>query len=400
MSQPESVAAVARDPQEILAAVAALGPMIEEEASATNAGQRMTDRVKDALAEAGAFSIAWPAQGWNGPEMRLEDQVRLIESIAYHDASTAWCVQILADSGYFAPKMDERAAREIYTSIDLATAGSTRPAGRAVKVDGGYRLSGRWSFGSGIHNADVVYCGFHVYDEPDGEPELAANGQPLMQLFFVPRDAVTLYDTWYTTGLAGTGSVDYSVDDVFVPDGWTINVAVDYVADDAPPLSRYPGTIVVNQAGVPLGIARRAIDEFRRVVEKPNRTNPRQSMKVDDPYVPIAYAEAVALYDAARAYTLRVTAEISDVLFSGGELSPRLEGGLMQAGYMAGTLSRQAVEVLLECLGARSVLAAMPFDRLYRDMSTAIRHGSHRRKALEMAGVAMLELEWPVHLAE
>jgi len=383
---------------EILERVAALGPLIEEDADEVSRSQRLTPRLKDALASAGAFRIAFP-QSWEGPEMRLDDQVRLIESLAYHDASTAWNVMVLADSGFFAPQLAPEAAAEIYPTIDLATAGSTRPAGRAVRVEGGYRLTGHWSFGSGIRNADVVYGGFYRYSGEASGPEVDAFGKPILHVCFVPLDAVVQHDAWYTTGLSGSGSTEYSIKDLFVPESWMYEHSVGEGSLELPPLARHAGAIVVNQAGVLLGIASRTVDEFRKIVEKPSRTS-LGSMKTSDPSVAPAYAHATALRDAARAYALTKTGELSDLLFADKALTKDQEGAIMQVSYVVGQLCREAVEILLETLGSRSVLATLPFDRLYRDLSTAIRHGNFRQKSLELAGAWMLDLPVPAHLAE
>jgi len=390
-----------RDAAEVYERVRALGDLIEEEADQVAEIQHLTPRLKAALTEAGVFRMAFPAAGWGGPEARLDEQVRILESLAYHDASVAWNVKILCDGGFFVSKLPERAAREIYRSVDAPTAGSTRPAGRAVKVDGGYRLTGHWSFGSGIRDADVVYGGFYRYASAESEePEADPRGRPQLFSCFLPKRAVTTYDAWYTTGLAGSGSTEYSVADIIVPEDWMYTLFVDDGALDQPPLSRHAVVLVFTEAAIPLGIGQRAIDEFRQLIERPSRTHAGAPMKTQDPYVPAAYAEAVALVDAARAYVEKVGKELSDILFGGGVLSPGQHGAIMQATYLSGVLCRQALEVLLETLGARSVLASLPFDRLYRDLSTIMRHTNHRRKALETSGVLMLGLDWPAHLAE
>src|SRR5205823_3121790 len=96
---------------------------------------------------------------------------------------------------------------------------STRPAGKAVAVEGGFRLTGKWSFGSGIRDADSLYAGFYNHLE-DGTLEPGPDGKPRLYQFFLPMDKVQLHDTWYTTGLSGSGSTEYSVEDVFVPSSY------------------------------------------------------------------------------------------------------------------------------------------------------------------------------------
>ena len=137
----------------ILAAAAALGPAIETAADRIEAERRLPDELVEQLRSAGVFRIAFPA-AWGGPEMGIVDQCRLIEGLAYHDAATAWVVMICSDSGHYAARLDEVVARELYPSLDLLTAGFLMPAGQATRVDGGYRVSGRWSFGSGSLHAD------------------------------------------------------------------------------------------------------------------------------------------------------------------------------------------------------------------------------------------------------
>ena len=101
--------------------------------------------------------------------------------------------------------------------MDLLTAGQIYPVGQAVRVDGGYRVSGRWQFGSGSLHADRIVGGCLVL--VDGAPVMGERGLPEMLVAWLPRDDVTIHDTWHTTGLAGSGSNDYSVTDAFVPDG-------------------------------------------------------------------------------------------------------------------------------------------------------------------------------------
>ncbi len=387
-----------RDPAEILRRVDALLPLVEEDAKEIEKIQHLTPRIREAFMHAGVFSLGFPVEGWGGPQMPMDDQIRLVEKVAYHSPSAAWNIQILVDGGFWAPRMNEQAAREIFKSLDSPVAGSTRPAGKAVRVESGYKLSGRFSFGSGIRDAEAIYGGFYVYND-DGTI-VEDHGRPKLFQFFLPKDQVTLHDTWYTTGLAGSGSVDYSVEDVFVPAHWEIEPFADEGLPERPPLTRYPALILMNVVGVPLGIAKRAIDEYRKIIEKPARGNAFASMKTKDPYVPAAFAEATALYQAARVYALSSSNELCTELFAGRPLSPEQQAKITQVCVLTGTLCRQALEILMESLGSRSVLASTPFDSLYRDMSTAARHQVFRDKTWEMAGLAALELPWPEHLTE
>lgn len=201
---------------EILQRLSKLGPLIEAEADEIDKRRQLTPRMLEALREAGAFRIAWPAD-WGGPEMRLDDQIRAVASLSYYDASVAWNVQILSDTGFYAGHFPREVAELLCNSMDNATAGGFYPPARADRVEGGWHVAkGRWPFGSGIHSADCIVCGINLYE--NGEPVKDATGQTEFRVAYLPTDKVRLLDTWYTVGLRGSGSTDYEVEDVTIPD--------------------------------------------------------------------------------------------------------------------------------------------------------------------------------------
>ena len=120
--------------------------------------RRLPDALVEAMRRAGIFRIAFP-RDWGGPEMDMLRQCELMETLAYHDASAAWVAMICSDSGHYAMRVAEPAAREIYPDIDLLTSGWLAPVGQARQVDGGYRVTGRWQFGSGCLHADRMIGG-------------------------------------------------------------------------------------------------------------------------------------------------------------------------------------------------------------------------------------------------
>jgi hypothetical protein len=138
-----------------------------------------------------------------------------MEILGYHDASAAWIAMICSDSGHYAARIEEAEARALYPDIDLLTSGMIAPAGQAHIVDGGLRVSGRWTFGSGCLHADRLVGGCILFE--DGKPQMGPGGHPEFRVVWLPMDKVQIHDTWHTTGLAGSGSNDYSVRDVVVP---------------------------------------------------------------------------------------------------------------------------------------------------------------------------------------
>jgi len=369
--------------EQIKERVHALGPLLAEEADAVNAAGQLTDRVRDALTATGLWRINFPA-AWGGPQMRIDDQIELVEFIARHDASIAWNVMILVDGGTYASRTGDAAvAKEIYPSMDLPTSATTFPVGRAEQVDGGYKLSGRWSFGSGVRNAARAVCGFHRYDS-DGEVELGPDGGPQLYEAWVPVEHLEIHDTWQTTGLAGTGSSDFSlVGEVTIPATHMVK-ALTAPDTSLPPLARYPTLIAANQLGVPLGMARHALDAFHAFVEKSRNTSTKAAKT--EPTVLAAIGEAEAYYRAARAYALTTFGEVSDRIFADEDLAPAELGNMTATLTLVARLCRESLEIVMEAAGSRGVLADNAFDRIYRDMATGARHLLFRKKTFEIAG--------------
>jgi alkylation response protein AidB-like acyl-CoA dehydrogenase len=145
----------ALDGAAILANADRIGPLLREHAAEVEAARRLTEPVVDALRSTGVFRMAMPAT-WGGPELDICRQIEIIETLSRADASAGWCAQIGADSGYYSAYIDDAAARSLYPDLDAVTAGWLTPAGTLEVCDGGYRLSGRWSFGSGVTHVDVI----------------------------------------------------------------------------------------------------------------------------------------------------------------------------------------------------------------------------------------------------
>src|SRR5262249_16211248 len=137
---------------DILGNARGLNGYLREKSDEIEEARRLPDEVAERLRDAGMFRLMMPKE-WGGPEMRPAAEVEGIEELAKGNASAAWCVMIGCDSGFFAGFLEDEAAREIYPRLDMATAGSATPTGRAERVAGGYRVTGQWAFGSGVTHA-------------------------------------------------------------------------------------------------------------------------------------------------------------------------------------------------------------------------------------------------------
>ena len=179
------------------------------------------------------------------------------ERIARGDASAGWCVSIAATSSLLSAYLPDRGAREIFGDPSTIAAGVWAPRGRAVVADGGLRVSGRWSFCSGISHSEWLFAGCVLDDRQAG-----AEG-PILRVAALPTAELEILDTWHTSGLRGTGSHDALADDLLVPDHRVLSLLDAGPRIDAP-LYRFPifGFFALSIAAAALGNARGAIDDL------------------------------------------------------------------------------------------------------------------------------------------
>lgn len=363
---------------DILEGVRKLAPLVASEADEVDRIGHLTPTLQKALREAGAFRIAWPAE-WGGPAMRLEDQIRLVEMLGYEDASVAWNVQILSDTGFYGAQFPREVAEGLYASMDDATAGGFYPPQRAEKVPGGWHITrAQWPFGSGIHSAQNIIDGVHLYE--DGKPILDATGQPEFRVAYLPADKVRLLDTWQVIGLRGSGSTDYMIEDVTIPDSHVFKY-FDGAAPHLPPLSRYGKFIAISLQGVILGLGRRILDDVRKELQRRGPT---------DRLTRSAYAEAEMNYRAARAYAISAATFFSDKLFAGEMLTPEELADATLSSVNTGHQVRTACLMALELMGAQIIYQRSPFERRRRDLEAVMVHIGHQRKQLQNPGAQLL----------
>jgi alkylation response protein AidB-like acyl-CoA dehydrogenase len=377
------------DGAEILARARALAPEIRAAADGVEAERRIPEALLARLIEAGVFRIAMP-RAWGGPEMDPLAQIELVEELARADASVAWVVMITSDSGFYSAWLDETVARAMYPSLDARTAGQLFPAGQAHVVQGGLRVSGHWAFGSGSLHADWLVGGCLLFE--DGKPRIGPRGLPEWRVVYLPPAEVEILDTWRTTGLAGSGSHDYRAQDVFVPAERTFDVLSP--PRRSGPLYGYHGLFFSNLPGVPLGLARAAVDEVTRLARE-KRVPPLMALLRDEYRVQEAVAEAEGILQSARAFVFDVMGEAWRTLSAGDPLSgaQRARVGLMMVHSVRA--SRQVVQLMYDTAGSAAIYRRNPLDRQLRDMLTVSAHVVGQRKAYAMVGQVMLGLEPP-----
>jgi len=372
---------------DILAAARAIAPLIRAEAEAIEAAGRLTDKVVAALKEAGVFRMTMP-RSMGGPEVDPITQLAVVEEIARADGSTGWVVMIGSDGGFYAAHLERSVAERIYADRDAITASVLVPRGRALRVPGGYRVTGQWPFGSSSLHADWFVGGAIVVDESG--PVAGPNGHPTVRMAYFSRADVEILDTWRTTGLAGSGSHDWRVADVFVPD--ELSFSLFEPAQEPAPLYAFPWFIVANAPGASLGIARASIDVFSEVAAS-KLIMPGGHKLRDELLVQRAVAQSEATLGSARSYLVDVTGQLWTTVCAGDVPTLAQRAAFRLAGIHAFRASKAAVAGMYEAAGGTALYRKSPLDRLWRDISTISQHAFANEKGYAEVGRAMLGLD-------
>ena len=378
---------------DFLDAVRELAPQIRAAASEIEAGRRLPLHLVRQMERAGFFGMAMPKE-WGGPALDFPSQVRVIEALSAIDASVGWCVMIGVDGGFMTAFIDQKLARSMYPDINVATAITFAPPGKAVKKGDGFVVNGRWPFGSGCQHAPWLIGHFAIFD--GDTPRIGPGGFPETRFGFLPVKECEILDTWNTMGLRGSGSHDWTVKDGFIPEERTFNLAAPTHYRKGP-LHTLPNLLLYKVVGVPLGIARGAIDDFIAMASTKPLTfkSPvaKQSMLRDEAFAQNAVAQAEALVSSARGFVYEAFEDIWHTLASGEMPSLRQRARGRLAASHGSAACAQAVELLCRANGGSTVYSGNPFERRLRDILTANQHTVVSLRTWEATGRVLMGLE-------
>jgi alkylation response protein AidB-like acyl-CoA dehydrogenase len=372
--------------EEILAGVRALEPDIRRAADAIENERHLPDSLAHDLMRAGAFRMGVP-RVYGGPELDPMGQVRVVEELSRVEGSVGWLSMISSAGSFIAAFLQPSVAERIFTSAESVLAGNLRPPQRADVVDGGYRVSGHFRFGSGCHHASVMACGCVVYRE--GQPEMTRRGEPNIRVMLVPKSKVTIVDVWQTTGMRGTGSNDYIVDNVFVPSEESPSMAEPPFCTG--PLYRFPQLFLVSHAGVPLGLARSALD-FVEDLSKRKEISPGRGLMREDTNAQETIAWAEAHLGAARCFVYGVLEDLWRSLSAGARPTPQQHANYRLMITYSHQAAKQVISTLYDLASTSSIFRSNRLDRDMRDILTACQHRVVHSKMYRPAGRLLLGL--------
>jgi indole-3-acetate monooxygenase len=369
-----------------------LGPELDAAAEEIERRRELPEAIVEALVERGLFRLLLP-RTLGGAELRPAAYVSVIEEVAKHDASVAWCLGQACGCTMTSAYLDPAAAREIFGGKRGIVAWGPPGLAEARAVPGGYRLTGTWSFASGSHHA--TWLGAHVAIlDPNGAPQLRPDGGPVMRTLLFPKASASFTDIWHVIGLRGTGSDSYTVTDLFVPEKYTV------LRENAAE-SHQPGLLYAFSssniyasgfAGVALGIARSALDAFVELARDKTPRGAKRTLR-DNNVVQAQVSQSEARLCGARAFLLGSLDEIWRDVSGSGRLTTDHNTTIRLASTWAIHQAREVVDMAYHAAGATAIFEDNPFERRFRDIHTVIQQYQGRQAHFETVGQALLGLE-------
>jgi alkylation response protein AidB-like acyl-CoA dehydrogenase len=374
-----------------LARARALRPLIEAAAPRTEAGRQLAPDVVTALHDAGMFRLLIP-RDIGGAELRLSAFSPALMEIAAGDGSVGWCVGQGSGCSLTSAYLSPEAAWDVFGDRASVLAWGAGVGGIARRAQGGWRVTGRWSYASGSRHATWM-GGLCALAEADGTPIPGPSGAPATLTLVWPKSDTAMIDDWYTMGLRGTGSDSYEVSDLFVPAerGFNRNLpparpAVLYRL----PLSHvYP----VAFASVALGIAGGMLDAFVALVQG---KTPRggQAMR-DSGAIHSILGQLAARHGSARAALLGQLREMEAGFDAGGTLTDANEVMLRMATTFTIHEALAVADTVFHEAGATAIHVSNPFERRLRDVHAVSQQVQARRANYEGVGRRLLGLPGP-----
>ena len=361
------------DPETVLDAARAMIPELRERAGATEANRKLLPETHEAFLKAGFYRVMQP-RDFGGLELPFGIQTEMSMELARACPSSAWVAGLLACHGWLLGMMPGEAQEEVWGS-DPETCVATSFAGSEISAEptnGGYRLSGRWPFSSGVD-----YCGWAIL-----VARLASKDAPDEELHYlvVPLADCRVLDTWNATGLAGSGSNDIVVEDAFVPDRRIAPFSA-LCAGEGPGCAVNPGYLYrlpqmavfsFNLVGVAVGAARGAVEHLTASMQPTSRATGAPIASQQS--VQLRVAESMAEIDAAHALVDRNRREI--VAWGEADAIPAVEERVRyrRDNAFAAMACCRAIERLLPISGGRGLAAGDPVNRAWRDANAVARH--------------------------
>lgn len=383
----------APETEDYLARVHALAARITAAAPDIDRARRIPEDLLDALHDAALYRMLLPRRHGGG-EVHPLTFMRTVQAIAGIDASTAWNIGQNAVCAIVAAYLPPEAAEEIFGDPRAVLAwGPADGPVRALACDGGYRVTGRWAFASGMRHATWLGAQCPIF-ETDGSPRRAGDGRTLKRVMLFPFARATHSDLWDVIGLRGTASDGYAIDDLFVPQAHSVDRET--VAENREPGWLYSFSIhslfSCGFASIALGVARAMMDAFVELAAHKTPRGMRNPLR-DNAVTQAGVARAHAMLESAEAYLMHSVGEICDAVQTtrGVSLAQRMR--IRLASTHAIHAAREVGDFAYAAAGATAVFAANPFERRFRDLHAIVQQLQGRASHFETVGQYLLGLD-------
>lgn len=368
----------------VLDSIRALRPLIEEHAAADPHGDVLAGPVADALLRQTDLIRAWLPSTLGGLEIAPTEMLEIGEELAYMDGSTGWvslaAVFATIHCAAFCP---DGAAHDLWGSGSYPIMAGASMPGVAEVTDGGYLVTGKWSYGSGIKHATHIYTCTIAHE--GGEPRFDSDGNPEYMMVTVPIEQVELGGNWDVLGLERTGSVDYRLHGVFVPEAFTNSPSL-----TIPERGGYlytlgmMGLAAVGHTSFALGIGKRALEELNKYLA-------RRSDRAESEHVQVSAGEAYGKMEAARRFVYGIWSEIDELIQREEPLSTRHQTLYRLALHHATFVAAEVAEFAYRIAGGTS-LRAGSLQQCFRDANAATQHIIVSDRLIQACGREMLGL--------
>ncbi len=365
--------ATTTDTQELVERIKALRPLLQKNAAKTEDDRRVAEENIQALADAGVFRITVPRR-YGGYEVNMRSMLDVSAAVAEGCGSTAWAVTLINVCNWFTSLYSQQAQDDVFgANPNARVAGVLAPTAKTRRVDGGLIVTGKWYYSSGSLHADWGLLGVPVVNESGVQVD---QGTAL-----IPREQLSIEDTWYVAGMKGTGSNAFVANEVFVPDHRILSlpraIEGDYATehkDEAVYRAAFVPVAVLVLVGPQLGMGRAAL---QYVIEKaPQRSIAYTSFQkqTDSVAFQLQIAEAAVKIDTAHLLAYRAADDIDEAAAQG--VYPDLTRRARIRAYSGAAIRHitEAIDILLSAHGAGSFALSSPMQRIWRDSNTSARH--------------------------
>lgn len=368
----------------ILHRLTAMAPLVTAHQPAFDSERRLSAPVIEAMVAADLFRL-WAPRKFGGAELSPRALIDIVETAAAIDASFGWCIANASASGQLSGHLPEQVAARWVSDPDSQMAGSTAALGSARRTEGGFLVTGRWPFASGILSARYVNCLCKI--EGEGDP-----ANPELIFAHVPADQVAIIDTWHVTGLRGTGSNDFTLTDHFVPTDQTHGFVGSSPVQPGR-LYRFPivSLLCLTVGTVPLGIAQAAIAAFVAGAER-TRFGAGGPFK-DRELIQDQIGRAEALRRASKALVVSALDDLDQALDIGGQELTQARAHFRLALAHSAETCVQVVDRMVACAGAAAIFESSPLARCQRDVHAATQHVAVGPHLFALAGRIRLGME-------